>query len=101
LRDTGSETTEGEGQTMTWAKAVEAMRCGRFVRRPHWGKHDLIRFTDDQVLFPNNSEKRSVLYIEENKTVNFDFILNDVCADDWVIFERIWNEDNRKWEVMP
>ena len=51
-------------------------------------------------MFPNNSVKRSVLYIEENKTVNFDFILNDVCADDWVIFEHIWNEDNKKWEVV-
>jgi len=85
---------------MTWAEAVEAMKCGRYVRRPHWGKHDLIRFTDDKVLFPNNSEKRSVLFIEENVEVNFDFILNDVCADDWIVDQLIWDEDNKKWEVI-
>jgi hypothetical protein len=86
---------------MTWTKAVEAMKSGRWVRRPHWAKQDIIRFTDEQVLFPDNSEKRSVLFIEENKTVNFDFILNDVCADDWIVSELMRNEDDTKWIMVP
>ncbi len=86
---------------MTWAEAVQAMKRGRWVRRPHWAKHDIIRFTDDHVFFPDKSERRSVLFIEENKSINFDFILNDVCADDWVLSPLMRNEDDTKWIIVP
>ena len=84
---------------MTWTEAVDAMKNGHFVRRSHWGRFDIIRFKNEKIEFPNNSQKRSCLFSEENVSVDFNFILEDLCATDWVISEFTLDK-NDKWVPM-
>ena len=84
---------------MTWTEAVEAMRDGRFVRCVGWEKNSIIRMSETLIEYPRDSVRGSCLISEDKKDVNFSFILNDLCADDWVVSEFILQPDG-KWKVV-
>jgi hypothetical protein len=98
LRDAASDATEGEGQTMTWSKAYDAMQKGRFIRRVSWEQHAVIRlfYKDEDSTSYFHCTPKTYQYLDEKNDGGYTF--KDISpGDDWEIYPYKYNFDNHSW----
>jgi hypothetical protein len=99
LRDAGSDATEGEGQTMTWSKAYDAMQKQRFIRRASWEENAvMLLYIDDEGLeeyfYVTELAKQ---YFDKQASGGYIFKKDQHPSDDWEIYPYQYNFDNHSW----